>query len=203
MSRWWICTAAVTMLSAMGGVSPARAQSDLGPDLPSPTDNAALSPSFSVPGELPIVSSSSEQYDPFASGPPTRFVNQQIASPGGMPGAGVPYSGGAAQQSGYVRLNAPMYPCPRPNIPIWTGSTMITNQAFAPHEMLYPHKYRAMYPPFYHRVHGCYFWTPFGMRSHEQWKLQGTMVKVNYRSHWPCLMGPHKPWVSTWGGPWK
>lgn len=114
---------------------------------------------------------------------------------------GTPYGIPGAQ--GYVRLNAPMYPCPRPNIPAWTGTTMITNQALAPHEMLYPHKYRAMYPPFYHKVHGFWFWTPFGMRSHEHWKLQGTMVKVNYRSEWPLLMGPHKPWVSTWGGPWK
>ena len=62
------------------------------------------------------------------------------AGVGVMPPQAVP------QQPGYVQLGAPLYPSPRPNIPIWTGSTMITNQAFAPHEMLYPHTYRAMYP---------------------------------------------------------
>lgn len=90
-----------------------------------------------------------------------------------------------AQQPGYVRLGAPLYPCPRPNIPIWTGSTMITNQAFAPHEMLYPHTYRAIYPPFYHRVKGGWIWTPFGIRSHERWELQGTQVEVQYRTRPP------------------
>ena len=93
----------------------------------------------------------------------------------------------APQQPGYVQLGAPLYPCPRPNIPIWTGSTMITNQAFAPHEMLYPHTYRAMYPPYYHRVKGGWILTPFGIRSHEHWELQGTQVQVKYRSQYPGL----------------
>ena len=93
----------------------------------------------------------------------------------------------APQQSGYVQLGAPLYPCPRPNIPIWSGSTMITNQAFAPHEMLYPHTYRAMYPPYYHRVKGGWILTPFGIRSHERWELQGTQVQVKYRSQYPGL----------------
>lgn len=91
------------------------------------------------------------------------------------------------QQQGYVRLGAPMYPTPRPNIPIWTGSTIITNQALAPHEMLYPHTYRAIYPPFYHRVKGGWIVTPFGVRSHEHWELQGTQVEVKYRSCYPGL----------------
>ena len=93
----------------------------------------------------------------------------------------------APQQQGYVRLGAPMYPTPRPNIPIWTGSTVITNQAFAPQEMLYPHTYRAIYPPFYHRVKGGWIVTPFGVRSHEHWELQGTQVEVKYRSSYPGL----------------
>ena len=91
------------------------------------------------------------------------------------------------QQPGYVRLGAPLYPSPRPNIPIWTGSTMITNQAFAPHEMLYAHTYRATYPPYYHRVKGGWILTPFGIRSHERWELQGTQVQVKYRSQYPGL----------------
>ena len=89
------------------------------------------------------------------------------------------------QQAGYVRLGAPMYPSPKPNIPIWTGSTMITTPAFAPHEMLYPHTYRAIYPPYYHRVKGGWIVTPFGVRSHERWQLQGTQVQVKYRSSPP------------------
>ena len=199
MSRWWIPTAAVSMLSVMGGISQAQAQ------IGSPVSPS--SPGYSadvVPSELPTLASPSTFDASFSGGPaPAQFTGQQIYSPTGVGVAGgAPYTH-PAQQSGYVRLNAPLYPSPRPNIPIWTGSTMITNQAFAPHEMLYPHKYRAMYPPFYHRVHGCYFWTPFGMRSHEHWKLQGTMVQVKYNSHWPLHMGPHKQWVSTWHGPWK
>ena len=94
---------------------------------------------------------------------------------------------GPIQQPGYVRLGAPMYPTPRPNIPIWTGSTMITNQAFAPQEMLYPHTYRSIYPPFYHRVKGGWILTPLGVRSHEKWELQGTQVQVKYRSSYPGI----------------
>lgn len=96
---------------------------------------------------------------------------------------------GPAPQSGYVYLGAPLYPSPQPNVPYWTGGTMITNQAFAPHEMLYPHTYKAIYPPFYHRVKGGWFWTPFGIRSHERWELQGTKVEVKYRSKHP--LWPH------------
>lgn len=89
------------------------------------------------------------------------------------------------QQPGYVRLGAPLYPSPRPNIPIWTGSTMITSPALAPHEMLYPHTYRSIHGPFYHRVKGGWIWTPMGIRSHERWELQGTQVQVKYRSQPP------------------
>lgn len=88
-------------------------------------------------------------------------------------------------QTGYVRLGAPLYPSPQPNTPIGVGATMITSPAFAPHEMLYPHTYRAIYPPYYHRVRGGWIWTPFGIRSHERWELQGTQVEVQYRSQAP------------------
>jgi len=111
------------------------------------------------------------------------------------PSAGMMMPQSVPQQSGYVRLGAPLYPSPRPNIPIWTGATMITSPAFAPHEMLYPHTYRAIYPPFYHRVKGCWMWTPFGMRSHEKWELQGTQVEVRYQSRPPL-------WVNwSWHAP--
>lgn len=104
---------------------------------------------------------------------------------------------------GYVNLGAPLYPSPQPTTPIWAGGSMITNEAFAPHEMLYPHTYRAVYPPYYHRVTGHYFWTPFGMRSHENWQLQGTEVTVKYRSNVPLGAHWHKPYISTHRGPWK
>ena len=85
---------------------------------------------------------------------------------------------------GYPYLNAGLYPCPQPNVPYQVGSTLITNQALAPHEFLYPHTYRAMYPPYYHKVNGGWVVTPFGVWSNEHWRLQGTMVKVKYRKHY-------------------
>jgi len=93
----------------------------------------------------------------------------------------------------YPQLNAPLYPSPVQNVPTWTGGTVITNQAFAPHELLYPHNYHAMYGPFYYQVKGCWVWTPFGMRQHERWTLQGTEVKVKYHSHFKPFSGFHPP----------
>ncbi|HET6422419.1 MAG TPA: hypothetical protein VFG20_01975 [Planctomycetaceae bacterium] len=96
-------------------------------------------------------------------------------------------------QPGYVHLGAPLYPAPRTNIPPHVGMTIITSPALAPHEFLYPHTYRATFPPYYHRVKGGYIWTPFGMRSHEKWELQGTEVTVKYRSEFPVLKPFHPP----------
>lgn len=93
----------------------------------------------------------------------------------------------------YPRLNAPLYPCPVQYTPAWNGGTFITNQAFAPHEMTYPHKYHAMYPPFYHKVQGKWMLTPFGVRQHEDWTLEGTEVTVNYRSRFKLFSGYHPP----------
>jgi len=95
----------------------------------------------------------------------------------------------------YPQLNAPLYPSPAQYTPPWNGGTIITNQAFAPHEMLYPHTYHAMYPPFYHKVKGAWVWTPFGFRQHEHWELQGTEVTVKYRSHYPVFGGFRPPVV--------
>ncbi|MCA9080292.1 MAG: hypothetical protein KDA58_07010 [Planctomycetaceae bacterium] len=101
------------------------------------------------------------------------------------PGYGVP------SQGQYPQLNASLYPAPVQNVPAYTGSTFITNQAFAPHEMLYEHDYHAMYGPFFYKVTGGWIWTPLGMRQHENWQLQGTEVKVKYRSKIPLLSGYH------------
>jgi hypothetical protein len=83
----------------------------------------------------------------------------------------------------YPRLNASLYPSPVQGVPTWTGGTVITNQALAPHEMLYAHQYRALYPPFYYRVKGHWLLGPMGVNQSERWKLEGTEVKVKYRSH--------------------
>lgn len=90
----------------------------------------------------------------------------------------------AGMGGSYPQLNAPLYPSPVPHVPQHIGGTYITNPALSPHEMLYPHQYKAMYGPYYYKVHGKWFLTPFGVRSHENWKLMGTEVSVKYRSHY-------------------
>jgi hypothetical protein len=59
--------------------------------------------------------------------------------------------------------------------------------------MLYPHQYYAMYGPYYYRVQGHYVVTPFGVRTHEKWKLEGTQVKVKYHPHFKLFSGYHPP----------
>lgn len=83
----------------------------------------------------------------------------------------------------YPQTGAALYPAPVPGIPTQIGGAAIMNQAFHPHEMLYPHEYHAMYPPYYYKVNGGFMLTPFGVWSHENWKLQGTRVDVQYKSH--------------------
>lgn len=93
----------------------------------------------------------------------------------------------------YPQLQAPLYPSPVQYTPAWNGGTIITNQALAPHEMLYPHSYHAMYGPYYYRVKGGWIWTPFGVRQHEQVTLEGTEVIVKYKSHYPLFSGFRPP----------
>jgi hypothetical protein len=97
------------------------------------------------------------------------------------------------QRPHYPYLNAPLYASPQPNIPHQMGGTVITNQAFAPHEMLYPHSYRAMYGPFSYRVQGDWVVTPLGVWSTEHWKLQGTEVSVKYKSRISLFNGFFPP----------
>ena len=82
----------------------------------------------------------------------------------------------------YPQTGAAMYPSPVPNVPYQVGGTAITNQAFYPQEMLYPHTHKSMYGPFYYKVRGGWLVTPWGVRSQEQWELMGTEVEVEYRS---------------------
>jgi hypothetical protein len=112
--------------------------------------------------------------------------------------------------NGYPSLNAPMYPCPLPYIPHQVGGTLITNQAFDPHEMLYPHTYRSLYPPYYYEVTGCWKTFPWGVGQSEHWRLRGTYVSVKYKSSWGLFSGwcppgtqPHAgnpPIIQTWTG---
>ena len=94
--------------------------------------------------------------------------------------SGQPVPAGA----GYAVLDAPLYPCPKQGIPPQVGMTIITNPALAPHEMLYPHTYRALYPPFYHKTQRCWLMTPFGVIKNERRVLTGTEVCVKYK---PCI----------------
>jgi hypothetical protein len=95
--------------------------------------------------------------------------------------------------TGYPYLNAPMYPVPKQDVPYQTGATVLTNQAFYPHEMLYPHTYRALYPPYYYEVHGCWKTLPWGISNVEHWRLRGTLVTVKYRSSISIFSGFASP----------
>jgi len=88
---------------------------------------------------------------------------------------------GTPVMQGYPYLNAPLYPASQQRVPYQIGGAVITNQAFSPHEMLHPHKYRAMYPPYYYRVKGHWWVSPWGVWSSDNWELQGTEVKIEYR----------------------
>lgn len=170
------------------------------PSVSSPVEYAAPAPLQALPtaaeSEFTPVYRQPNVYQP--------VMTRQVAQP--TPVAGTAVQGEVvtgAPQGGYVRLGAPLYPSPSPHTPIWTGGSMITNQAFAPHEMLYAHKYKALYPPYYHKVKGHWLLTPFGVKSHERWELQGTMVEVNYHSHYPLI--PHfvRPHTPQNKGPWR
>ena len=131
--------------------------------------------------------------DPVTPAAPDSDVNFSNTTPArpigrvmnGMNGAApvapapVTYQGHA----GYARLDGALYPSPQPGIPFDVGSTMITNPAFDPHEMLYAHRYRGLYGPFYHKTHRSWVLTPFGVCKSEKRILMGTEVRVNYKSH--------------------
>ena len=110
------------------------------------------------------------------------------------PGYGYGY--GAGYGAGGPNLDAALYPCPRPDVPAEVGGTLITNEALYPQEMLYAHKYKALYPPFYYKTNWRYGlrWTncktPLGfsipvlqkVKVATSTHLKGTCVKVQYKS---------------------
>lgn len=103
---------------------------------------------------------------------------------GPVPGAS---SFGYNATTSYVPIQASLYPCPRPDIPHEVGYTLITNPAFAPHEMLYCHKYKALYPPYYYHNKCGLSCLPFFPKP----KLMGTEVTVKYKSC--CGLFSYKP----------
>ena len=102
------------------------------------------------------------------------------AAPVPAPQAQTP--GTATAPAGYPQTGAALYPAPMPGIPYQVGGTMIANPALQPHEMLYGHQYKALYPPYYYQVNGHWMVTPFGVWSQEDWRLKGTEVNVRYRT---------------------
>ncbi len=131
----------------------------------------------------------SNNWQTYQAPQPVRMVSQGQYRNASHPSApsGPAYSGYAQmspqQGGGYPQTGAALYPAPRPGIPHQVGGIAIENPAFHPHEMLYAHRYTAMYPPYYYKVNGGWMVTPFGVWSHEDWKLQGTTVDVKYKSH--------------------
>ncbi|MFM7057441.1 MAG: hypothetical protein ACKO2P_11030 [Planctomycetota bacterium] len=121
------------------------------------------------------------------SGPRARLVRQEVVpapapSPDPGPVAGPVVYGPQSGLAGYPQTGAALYPAPIPGIPHQVGGTVIMNPAFQPHEMLYGHEYRALYPPYYYQVNGEWLVTPFGVWSQEHWKLKGTEVNARYRT---------------------
>lgn len=108
-------------------------------------------------------------------------VSHGVAS---APKTSSPGSTASNSQSGApLHPGTALYPSPKPGIPQQMGGTSISNQFLNPHEMLYPHRYRALYGPYSYKVNGHWMVTPFGVWSHEDWYLQGTQVDVKYNSH--------------------
>jgi len=131
----------------------------------------------------------SDNWQTYQAPQPVQMVSQGQYWNASNPSApsGPVYSGYAQmspqQGGGYPQTGAALYPAPRPGIPHQVGGIAIQNPAFHPHEMLYAHRYTAMYPPYYYKVNGGWMVSPFGVWSHEDWKLQGTTVDVKYKSH--------------------
>ena len=100
---------------------------------------------------------------------------------------------GASKSGAPLNPGTALYPAPVPGIPQQMGGTAVSSQFLNPHEMLYAHRYRAMYPPYSYKVNGKWMVTPFGVWSHEDWHLQGTKVDVKYKSSISPFALFHRP----------
>ena len=182
MPRFSLRVAALTALISVWTFTTANAQTPASGAQPAAYNTAGQQP----PQRMPYT-----QARPISQQTPGPGAPHPAAAPGypaaGFAAAPAPHPYGHAVLPGYPYLNAPLSPTPLPNIPYQVGGAVITNQALSPHEMLYPHKYKALYPPFYHKVRGHWFLTPWGVWSYDHWELQGTEVEVNYRDHFSPL----------------
>lgn len=129
-------------------------------------------------GYTPQVLHPQAQAQSFAAQPVQGVIQQTQAV---AESTATPVAAGEAGEGMYPILNAPLYPCPRPNIPTGAGMTYITNPALAPHEMLYPHRNTGLYGPFYHKTTRSWLLTPFGISRREKRVLTGTTVDVKYK----------------------
>ncbi len=86
----------------------------------------------------------------------------------------------AYAQGCYPQINSSLYPSPKPDVPREVGWTMYTTPALSPHEMLYAHQYRAMYPPYFYKNTGRLACLPFFPKP----ALKGTVVTVKYKTHY-------------------
>ena len=77
----------------------------------------------------------------------------------------------------YPNLDAPLYPAANQTTPLEMGGTVITNSYMYPHEMLYHHHYRALYPPYYYKTKWQY-----GVRLGTTVDSQGKSVPMFYRT---------------------
>ena len=166
-----------------------------------PQDNE-LTPAESAPQPLPVQyerTASTAPPVPARSFGPATYASQpapQIAAPAPFHFAGAtefvsagrgsyaaPMASGGVVSSGASASPGALYPSPGSRIPHQVGSSLIPHEAFHPHEMMYKHRYRAMYGPYFYQVHGGWIVTPFGVWSKENWKLKGTTVDVKYNTH--------------------
>jgi hypothetical protein len=210
MPRITLRAAACTVIVSACSVNYCFAQADAQPE------SAPQAPAASAPSEMPSQATDAAHTLPadaahkqaHASGPnvdQTGFhtlagVTVHAAGPVPAP-LYLPPTAPNITPTGYPYLNAPMYPCPLPYIPYQVGGTLVTNQAFDPHEMLYPHTYRSLYPPYYYEVSGGWKVFPWGVGQSETWRLRGTYVSVKYHSSWGLFSGWCPPALPT-HGPW-
>ena len=165
-------------LAVAGTVSSAAAGTPLQPTIPPQLTSQSTAPLEPIP--VPVQSAESIRQTGYALGTTLGLPAMQPGS--ALPSVPAPGYGPVIPNKRPVSP-APLYPAPVQYTPPQNGGTIVTNQAFAPHEMMYAHRYRAMYGPYFYEVKGRTLWTPLGLRTFENWKLRGTEVDVKYHDH--------------------
>lgn len=169
-----------------------------------PADNS-LQPAVAAPMPTPATFSQSRtalapmlDAEPSRSAPTRTVSSEVVAAPIPDPNMSSTVASGPIVYESPMQYSQPMqampmqgssmgpgslYPAPRPGIPHQVGGTVIPTHALHPHEMMYAHRYKSMYGPYYYKVRGHWMVTPFGVWSKENWQLKGTTVDVKYKSH--------------------